>query len=189
MARQIVELVVFSVDENGRAPDTPTWMAMLRTNVPIGCFSLEEMVKKITILCGSGNREIRRLTIIGHGDRFHQSIGVHEIRPDIKNLKFGGQETQLFKEIRKYFSKDGEIVLGGCEVGKTDKIVNALSLILSGIKVKAFSACQRPALMGYLESQGGMVESINGHTISRTPTNVWDAGDKILFRIFGAPEE
>ena len=182
--KQSVDLIFF----DSSIPDTATWMATLRYGAPIGCFGLDEMQEKIGRLCGSGNREIARLTIIGHGDKWHQSIGVNELRLGGCDYGLGKEENAVFRSIKPFFASNAVIVLGGCRVGSTDGIVNALSRILPGIKVRAFTAEQRPALLGYLESQGGMVESVNGQVVTRTASNSWDTFDRVLYRIFGTSE-
>lgn len=177
--KQKVDLVVYG----SKNIDVQTRMALLRFGAPVEIFNLNELVDKIQHLCGSGKREIRRLTIIGHGDAFHQSVGVHEFRLSGKSHNLG-DEGQIFRKILPYLAKDAVVVLGGCQVGKTDSIINALSSLLPGIKVRAFTAQQRPGVFGYLDYQGGMVESVNGRIVRRTQTNGFDAVDNFMSNIF-----
>lgn len=178
--KQKVNLTVSEPSAGGVFNTLASGWALQRFGNCIVINGLDELENKIRILCGSGTREIGHLTIIGHGDGFHQNIGFNELRLGCKGF---GQEGETFKKMKPFFAQDAVIILGGCQVGQNDSIVNELSRILPGVRVRAFTAQQRPAFPGYLSSQGGLVESLNGRVVRRTLRNGFDVYDNFLFDI------
>jgi hypothetical protein len=106
-----------------------------------GINNVKDLVSKIRATCASGDT-LANLTIMGHGNEWGQFIGTDWVSVDTLS-KFRGD----LATITGCFGTKGEVVMGGCRVGRNGRLLLELSNIL-GVPVSRFTALQRPGVPG-----------------------------------------
>jgi hypothetical protein len=128
---------------------TDVVMAISRALHPtgLGIMNVGDMVDKILRQKGliSGTSVIKTLNIIGHGNKSGMYLGADWV----DDSTFPNFQTPL-SSLARYFSNEGDAVvaLGGCKVGRNQKLLSLFSNTFGGVRVKAWSADQRPLLPG-----------------------------------------
>jgi len=117
-------------------------------------------------------KRVQTLTIIGHGNETGQQVGNDWIC--YESLKDYRSE---FVKLTPLFGDKGEIILGGCRVGRAAPVLLGLSDIV-GRPVSGYSALQRPHLPGY---EGGRTTCFL--TCTREGFTTADKFDEVQLRL------
>lgn len=132
--------------------DLTMWVDSALTWGDVGVQSIADMVKKVLKICEEEKSKIGRLTIVGHGNEYGQFVG-RDWLGDFANVVAGGLDSSIplyradLVKLRGHFGKTGEVILGGCRVGRNSSLLLRLSDIWM-VPVSAFTAYQRPVLPG-----------------------------------------
>ncbi|GEM_PF-3168133 len=133
---------------------------------------ISDMVERLEGQVGPYGR-IGALDITGHGNNQGMFIG-----RDFLSLRSLPQHRMTLSRLTTLFDRDplALVTLGGCNVGKNGPLLLALSRLWDGVRVRAFTARQRPVVPGH---QGGeQVCWRNNHSYGCTFSG-WGAGDYI----------
>lgn len=149
-------IYVYVIDGGQGLLDNPVdWIDSLLTIGDVTVTSVEDMVKKVEGKLGKS--AIQNLFIGGHGAPGYQSVGAGtsrdrtgskslQVDPGTGRLK--GAADQLLRRLAGRFAKDALVTLGGCQVGKDKKLLEAVSAAFSNVAVQAGSDNQRPLVPG-----------------------------------------
>ena len=121
--------------------DIVMWIDSALTLGEQGVLSIRDMVAKLQKLCADGTR-IGELRILGHGNQNGQYIGSDWL--EIGTLP--SHQTDLAK-LAPLFGPHGQVVMGGCRVGRATELLLALSNLWH-VPVSGFTALQRPPIPG-----------------------------------------
>jgi hypothetical protein len=107
-----------------------------------GITSVLDMVRKAQAQCMDGSR-IKSLTISGHGNQDGMWVG-----NDWLGYTTLWKHRGALNALIRFFAPNAIVELGGCKVGRDQTFLQQLSGVLGGVKVRAFSASQRPGIPG-----------------------------------------
>ncbi|MCA9135304.1 MAG: hypothetical protein KDB00_01060 [Planctomycetales bacterium] len=147
--------VVWVVDGNHPWHDALTWMDQFRGNT-VAVTDVKGLVSACASKSITKTRQIRFLSIFGHGMGGYQSVGAgkkFEVT-GTKSLHFSiagghgrselsGPAEQSLRRLNGLLRKDATILLAGCNVGEGEKgsgLLTSVSKILNGRPVQAYTS-------------------------------------------------
>lgn len=148
-------IYIYVVDgSEGLFSNPADWLDSLFTVGDVTVSSVEDMVKKVEKRLGTSR--IQNLFIGGHGSPGYQSVGAgstwdssgaKSLQVDASTGKLKGVAHGLLRRLAPRFVKGALVTLGGCQVGRDDKLLKAAAAAL-GVPVQAGKDNQRPLLPG-----------------------------------------